>query len=284
MNKYPTLTPDTLRILQDKGTEKPFTDCSLRPSSQGTYLCRGCGSALFRVTHQFESHCGWPSFDGEINHSIERRMDADGRRTEIVCAHCKGHLGHVFENEGLTKNNIRHCVNSIAIEWVDDKDVIKAEEAILAAGCFWGVEHLLKQKPGVLTTQVGYTGGHLADPTYDQVCSKNTGHYEAVRVVFDPNVLSYCDLIKFFFEIHNPAQIDGQGPDLGSQYKSAIFYLDESQKKSAQAVMDELSVQVNSISTELLEASVFWPAEEYHQKYYQKTGGAPYCHTWQKKF
>ncbi len=284
MNKYSTLTPDSLKSLRDSATEAPFSSCSLKPQSHGTYLCRGCGAVLFRATQQFDSHCGWPSFSGEIENAIERKLDPDGRRTEIVCANCKGHLGHVFENEGMTESNIRHCVNSIAIEWLDNSEVTKTEEAIFAAGCFWGVEHLLLQQPGVLKTEVGYTGGQTDYPTYNQVCRTNTGHYEAVRVIFDPDIITYKELVQFFFEIHDPSQANGQGPDLGDQYKSAIFYLDKTQKQIAMAVIDELSKRVNPISTQLIEATVFWPAEQEHQNYYQKVGGAPYCHVWQKKF
>jgi peptide methionine sulfoxide reductase msrA/msrB len=284
MNKYASLTPDILHILEDKGTEAPFSYGYDTDATQGTYLCRGCGQALFRADSHFSSGCGWPSFDDEISNTVKRVSDADGRRTEILCANCNGHLGHVFGGEQFTAKNTRHCVNSLAIEFVENTTVLKTEETILAAGCFWGVEYFLQKLPGVLKTEVGYIGGIVDNPTYEQVCTKKTGHLEAIRVVFDPTVLTYENLLKYFFEIHDPSQDDGQGPDLGSQYLSAIFYFDKQQKSIAEQVINELKESGYSVVTSLYEVSSFWPAEGYHQDHYAKTGKAPYCHIWTKKF
>ena len=284
MNKYVSLTPEVLHILQDKGTEPPFSCSYNTDATQGTYLCRGCGHALFRADSHFASGCGWPSFDDEIPNTVKRVSDRDGRRTEILCHTCDGHLGHVFGGEQFTTTNTRHCVNSLAIEFIADNKVIETEEAILCAGCFWGVEYFLQKLPGVLKTEVGYIGGKLDHPAYEQVCSKKTGHLEALRVIFDPNVLSYENLLKYFFEIHDPAQEDGQGPDLGSQYLSAIFYFDVQQKKSAESAIHQLKALDYDVATRLYPMAVFWPAEGYHQDYYTKTGKAPYCHLWTKKF
>ena len=165
-----------------------------------------------------------------------------------------------------------HCVVGVIME--------KRQEAIFAAGCFWGVEHYLSKIKGVISTRVGYTGGSKANPTYKEVCSDATGHAEAVKVEFDPNVVSYGELVRHFFSIHDPTTIDSQGPDVGSQYRSAIFYLDDAQKRTATSIKEELSRSgtfSDPIVTEITKASTFFDAEEYHQRYFEKNGIGP-CH------
>ena len=284
MDKRKTLTPEILQIVQHKGTEPPHIGKYTTHEGQGTYLCRQCGLALFRSTHKFLSACGWPSFDDELPDALVRYPDADGMRTEICCGRCDAHLGHVFEGEKHTENDLRHCVNSLAIEFVGDVKIEDTEEAIYAGGCFWGVEHLLKAQDGVLITEVGYIGGHLDHPSYQAVCQGDTGHQEAVRVVFDPKRIDFAALTKCFFEIHDPTQSNGQGPDLGDQYRSVIFYLDDSQKQIAMDLITELRENGYDVKTELQEASVFWPAEDHHQNYYQKNQKSPYCHVRVERF
>jgi len=157
--KTQSLSPEKLHILRDKGTEHPFTGQYNHWTQAGTYLCRQCGFALFRSQTKFQSACGWPSFDEEIKNAIHYSPDPDGHRIEILCAQCDAHLGHVFKGEQLTVKNIRHCVNSLSLDFVPDLTVYDTEEAIFAAGCFWGVEYYFKKLPGVLMTEVGYTGG-----------------------------------------------------------------------------------------------------------------------------
>lgn len=284
MDKLDSLTPEVIHIVQDKGTERPYTGQYLEPYAVGTYLCRRCGLALFRADNQFTSSCGWPSFDDELPNAISQLPDKDGLRTEIICQRCHAHLGHVFEGEGLTDKNLRHCVNSLAIEFVKDNTVLDTGEAILAAGCFWGVQYYLDRLDGVLKTEVGYSGGELDYPSYKQVCTKTTGHLEVIRVVYDTKKLSYEDVIKYFFEIHDPAQVDGQGPDLGPQYLSAIFYFDDQQKQVAKQVIELLKSKGYQIATQLYPVVTFWPAEDYHQAYYDKNQKLPYCHTRVKRF
>jgi|SRR5579862_7817022 len=286
MKKFKALSlpPTVLAVVGDKGTEPPFSGEYDNFGESGTYLCRQCGLALFRSQTKFHSGCGWPSFDEEIKNNIAYKTDADGRRTEILCARCEAHLGHVFSGEKMTPKNTRHCVNSLSLDFVPDLTVEEAEEAIVAAGCFWGVEYLFKQLPGVLKTIVGYTGGHTKSPTYKEVCAGHTGHYEAIRILYDPAKLNYRAVIKYFFEIHHPGQTDGQGPDRGAQYRSAIFYFNDEQKNIALEVIEELTSLGYAVATQLLPVNTFWPAEAYHQDYYAKTGHTPYCHTYEKKF
>lgn len=282
--KTKSLTPQLLHVIRDKGTEYPFTGEYNELDEPGTYLCRQCGLALYHAQTKFHSGCGWPSFDEEIPGNVLTEPDADGHRYEILCARCKAHLGHVFKGEGFTPKNMRHCVNSLSLDFVPNLTVKDTEEAIFAAGCFWGVEYYLKKLPGVLKTEVGYIGGHKQNPSYEDVCSGTTGHLEAIRVVYDPTKINYHDLVKYFFEIHDPTQTTGQGPDLGEQYLSAVFYFNDTQKNTAQELIEELTQKGYNVVTKLLPASTFWPAENYHQDYYTKTAKSPYCHHYTKRF
>jgi peptide methionine sulfoxide reductase msrA/msrB len=284
MDKYASLTPIALAILKDKKTEAPESGKYNQYKKQGTYLCAGCGLALFRASSQFTSGCGWPSFDDEIEGAIGRKIDADGRRTEILCIRCEGHLGHVFMGERFTNKNLRHCVNSLSVDFVENQTVLDTEEAILAAGCFWGVDHYLKRLPGVLKTEVGYIGGRTKYPSYRDICEKDTGHIEAVRVIYDISLLNYERLIKYFFEIHDPTQTDGQGPDLGEQYLSAIFSFNEEQTLTAKKIIGILEGHDLKVATQIRSVSTFWIGEEYHQNYYEKHDKQPYCHQYTKRF
>ena len=210
-----------------------------------------------------------------------RKLDADGRRTEILCSNCGAHLGHVFLDEGLTVKNTRHCVNSISLNFAPTQEM---KRAIFAGGCFWGVEYHFKRMPGVVSTSVGYIGGKINNPTYKQVCSKKTGHAEAIEVIYDPQIVSYEALAKLFFEIHDPSQVNRQGPDIGDQYRSAVFYIDEEQLRITQKLINILRQKGIRVATQILPAGRFWHAEEYHQDYYQKTGKLPYCHVYTKRF
>lgn len=282
MNKE--LTNEEKRIILNKGTEFPFSGKYYNFHERGTYVCKQCGSPLYFSEAKFDSGCGWPSFDEEISGAVRRLPDVDGRRTEIVCAKCGGHLGHVFTGEGFTPKDTRHCVNSISMDFVPEDKQEETEVAIFAGGCFWGVEHLMQQQPGILSIEVGYIGGSTENPTYREVCSHTTGHAEAVRIVFNPKKVSYTTLAKLFFEIHDPTQSDGQGPDLGDQYRSEIFYTTSRQKEIAEELIGQLQGKGFQVVTRVTPATVFWKAEEYHQNYYNKTGKAPYCHRYIPRF
>ncbi|MGB3975142.1 MAG: bifunctional methionine sulfoxide reductase B/A protein [bacterium] len=285
--KYNNLTPDEERVILHKGTERPFTGEYWNHKAEGTYICRNCNTPLYRSVDKFDSGCGWPSFDDELPGAVKRLPDADGRRTEILCATCGGHLGHVFKGEKMTAKNTRHCVNSLSIRFVPEGELLpepKVGRAIFAGGCFWGVEYFMKQNPGVIRVTSGYTGGHTERPTYKEVCSKNTGHAEAVEVVFDPEKTDFEALAKLFFETHDPTQVNRQGPDIGTQYRSEIFYLNAEQKRIAEKLISELTDRGFDIATKVTEAGIFWPAEDYHQNYYENKGSKPYCHAYVKRF
>jgi peptide methionine sulfoxide reductase msrA/msrB len=158
------------------------------------------------------------------------------------------------------------------------------ETAIYAGGCFWGVEYYLQKEKGVLATCAGFIGGSLENPTYREVCQKNTGHAEAVQVTFDPTQISYEQLTRLFFEIHDPTQEDGQGPDLGPQYRSEIFYTTPAQQAIAEKLVAELLQKGFDVVTKITAATTFWPAENYHQDYYDNNNSMPYCHALVKRF
>lgn len=283
------LSPEQYRILRNKGTERAFCGLLWDHHEAGTYCCRGCGLPLFSSEHKFESGTGWPSYWQPVapeNVSTKRDVTFGMARTEILCTRCDGHLGHVFD-DGPPPSGQRHCLNSESLVFVPAARLATEPEgghacatAIFAAGCFWGVEEVFRTTPGVLSTAVGYTGGQTEKPTYEQVCGKGTGHAEAVRVEYDPQAVSYLELLTVFFRNHDPTQVNRQGPDFGDQYRTAIFTLSEEQRETAtrvKAMLDD-SKPPRPIATQIVPAGTFWMAEEYHQQYLKKSGQAQ-CHT-----
>lgn len=268
-------------VIEEKGTEAPFTGKYVDHFEDGTYHCKKCGSELFESSTKFHSSCGWPSFDQAIPGKVKEIPDKDGIRTEIVCANCGGHLGHVFEGEGFTDKNIRHCVNSVSLTFQEKESQARA---YFAGGCFWGVEYYLQQLEGVISSSVGFMGGDVKNPGYYEVVRGNTGHIETTEVIYNPNKLSYEELAKYFFEIHDPTQLDRQGPDIGEQYRSVIFYSSEEEKITAEKLINILKNKGYDVVTKVQAAEEFYPAENYHQDYYEKKGSLPYCHSYQKKF
>ena len=282
--EFKKLTTEEENVIVNKGTERPYSGKYESFWKKGTYVCKRCGAPLYRSDDKFDAGCGWPSFDEEIPGAVKKQTDADGTRTEILCARCGAHLGHVFKGEGLTPKNTRHCVNSISMDFIPARAQAKTDTAIFAGGCFWGVEYFMKKAKGVISTAVGYTGGHTDNPTYQQVCAGNTGHYEAIEVVFDLSKTTYEEVAKLFFEIHDPTQWNHQGPDRGEQYRSVVFYRNEDQKKTTEKLISQLKAKGYSVVTEVKPAKTFWKAEDYHQDYYNHKGSEPYCHGFVQRF
>ncbi|MBC8266384.1 MAG: bifunctional methionine sulfoxide reductase B/A protein [Flavobacteriales bacterium] len=264
------LTSDEVAILKNKGTEAPFSGEYNNNFEAGIFVCRACKSPLYESNSKFNSGCGWPSFDDEIEGAIIRYEDLSGgrARTEICCAKCDGHLGHVFKGEQITEKDTRHCVNSLSLQF---KAYNNLEKATFGAGCFWQVEKIFKTTKGVYLSSVGYMGGNTKNPTYKEVCKGDTNHAEVVHVYFNPEIISYKNVLAIFWENHNPTTLNKQGVDVGTQYRSVVFYHSQEQKELAeQSIISQQQKWKNPIVTQIIPAKKYYRAEEYHQNYLNK--------------
>jgi peptide methionine sulfoxide reductase msrA/msrB len=270
-----SMTPEQYKVMIQCGTEAPFSGRYNDFWEKGSYLCAACGAVLFTSETKYEHGTGWPSFSAPFAEAnVEYREDSSlgMLRTEVRCSACGAHLGHVFD-DGPAPSGRHYCINSAAMIFQAAGAEAKTEVAAFAAGCFWGVEYKLSRLEGVLSTAAGYAGGSVRNPTYKQVCGDDTGHAEAVQVTFDPAKISYEALVRKFFALHDPTQLNRQGPDVGTQYRSVIFVHGPAQKAAAEKVKADLEkdgIYRGRIVTEIAPAGEFWRAEEYHQKYFEK--------------
>jgi peptide methionine sulfoxide reductase msrA/msrB len=276
------LTPEQYYILREKGTERAFTGALLMNKEKGVYKCAGCGNELFTDEMKFDSHCGWPSFDREIaGGKIKKTIDKSHGmiRTEITCANCDGHLGHIFD-DGPTATGERYCVNSLSLSFQPAAIQQTIEEIILGGGCFWCVEAVYLNLKGVLKVESGYSGGFVKNPAYREVCNGTTGHAEVVKITYNANEISLHRILEVFFTVHDPTTLNRQGNDVGTQYRSVIYFQHAEQEKIALAIikkLEEEKVFSNKIVTEVKAFDVFYKAEDYHQNYYNLNKSQPYC-------
>lgn len=286
------LSKDQYYVLREKGTEAPFTGKLLLNKEKGVYKCAACGNELFTDDMKFDSHCGWPSFDKEIaGGKIKTETDNSHgmTRTEIMCARCGGHLGHLF-NDGPTKTGMRYCVNSLSLEFVSESDANTSKTGVsgnsnidtvtLGGGCYWCVEAVYEMLDGVIKVESGFSGGTVKNPSYREVCTGRTGHAEVVQITYDKTKTSFEEILKVFFTVHDPTTLNRQGGDIGTQYRSVIFYRNEDQKKAAASIVDALNkenVYPNPVVTEIAKFDHFYKAEDYHQDYYNQNQSEPYC-------
>ena len=301
------LTPMQFHVTQEAGTEPPFRNEYWNEHREGVYVDLVSGKPLFSSLDKFDSECGWPSFTKPLagQDVVEKRdMSVGMVRTEVRSKEADSHLGHVFDDGPKDRGGLRYCINSASLRFVPVDDLekeglgaflplfgkaaskaapnaeptpAKEEIATLAGGCFWGMEDLIRKQPGVIAIEVGYTGGTVANATYEH----HEGHAESIQIRFDPARTSFEALLGFFFRMHDPTTLNRQGNDMGTSYRSAIFYHSEAQRQTAQrvkATVDASGKWKRPIVTEITAAGPWWKAEDYHQDYLVKHPGGYTCH------
>ena len=281
------LSPDLYAVAREADTERAFTGTMWNSETKGTYYCAACGYKLFKSNQKFTSSCGWPSFFEQDNkESITFKSDNSYgmKRTEANCGRCDSHLGHLFD-DGPEPTGKRYCMNAISLDFVPDgatlnKSQGNLETIVLGGGCYWCVEAVYENLQGIKSVSSGFAGGTVENPSYEEVCTGRTGAAEVVEITYDKSVTNLDEIFKVFFTVHDPTTLNRQGGDVGTQYRSAIFYKNEEQKIAAQSIIDELNaskVYASKIVTTLEPFKKFYKAEEYHQNYYENNKDKPYC-------
>ncbi len=298
------LDPLQFEVTQENGTERAYSNKYYNNDKDGIYVDIVSGEPLFSSLDKYDSGSGWPAFTRPLvsDYVTEHKDGSAGmQRIEVRSKMADSHLGHVFE-DGPDPTGLRYCINSASMRFIpvdqleeegygtftalfeSDEDARASETtgvAVLAGGCFWGMEEIIRSIDGVIDTEVGYTGGHVKNPDYQVVSSKKSGHAEAVRIVFDPEKLGYEEILGYFFRMHDPTTVNRQGNDIGTSYRSAIFYQDERQREIAERVkaeVDRSGKWKEPIVTEITKAGPFYSAEDYHQDYLVKNPNGYTCH------
>lgn len=270
------LSAEQYRVTREHGTERPFSSEMCELFEPGKYACICCDTLLFDSEEKFDSGTGWPSFTQPIrDNAVAYHKDASHgmNRVEVLCNTCDAHLGHVFP-DGPAPSKLRYCINAVAMRKLESNE----RKATFGGGCFWCTEAIFQNLKGVIKVESGYSGGKVLNPTYREVCSGATGHAEVIQITYNPDKISFEDIVRVHMGTHNPTTLNKQGADTGTQYRSIVFYRDEEEKAAASKVLAVAGEAIdNAVVTELVPFQAFFPAEEGHQSYYDRNQGKPYC-------
>ena len=279
------LPPDLYAVARQADTERAFTGTMWKSETKGTYYCAACGLKLFKSDQKFVSSCGWPSFFEQDNKNSITFKDDNSygmRRIEALCGRCDSHLGHLFD-DGPEPTGKRYCMNAVSLDFVPDaianQNKDNLETITIGGGCYWCVEAVYENLTGVEKVVSGFAGGNVENPSYEEVCSGTTGAAEVVEITYDKTKTNLDEIFQVFFTVHDPTTLNRQGADVGTQYRSVIFYKNEEQKKAAESIIAELNKEVfnNKIVTTLEPFEAFYKAKDYHQNYYENNKNQPYC-------